>query len=455
MARGFRLMALVIAVATALIGAAPRRSILIVLPDPPGRPLSTDILNGIQSELDRIDPDIAISSDYVSQIGKDRPGFDAAQLEWFRTKYQSVRFDAIIAVGPQALASLVSLRRKLWPDVPVVFCALDPQFVRLFQAESNITGILLDLKVGEDFRIIRTLLPDLHAVAVVGGASSTDRFLNSSIFEAIRRAGQGLEFLDLSGLGLSELKARVSSLPERTAILVVSYLYDSLGRPMFQRDLVETLAAVANAPIFAGSEYSLGVGNVGGKLKNFEMIGREAAGTTARVLNGETPSSIPVMDSTAYTMKFDWGQLRRWNIPVERLPRGSTILFRTPSFLERYRWWVAGVAAASLVESLLIAVLLFERRRARKNEAARKSAELEVRSSREEISHLNRIASMGELGTSLAHELNQPLTGNSEQCPGRNPVLESHASRSRGGTRGSERHPGRRYPRRRGDPQNA
>jgi two-component system, LuxR family, sensor kinase FixL len=41
----------------------------------------------------------------------------------------------------------------------------------------------------------------------------------------------------------------------------------------------------------------------------------------------------------------------------------------------------------------------------------RKQAEAEARKHREELAHINRIAIMGEMAGSLAHELNQPLTG--------------------------------------------
>ena len=43
--------------------------------------------------------------------------------------------------------------------------------------------------------------------------------------------------------------------------------------------------------------------------------------------------------------------------------------------------------------------------------SARKRAEAEARQHREELSHLSRVAIMGEMAGSLAHELNQPLTG--------------------------------------------
>jgi PAS domain S-box-containing protein len=43
--------------------------------------------------------------------------------------------------------------------------------------------------------------------------------------------------------------------------------------------------------------------------------------------------------------------------------------------------------------------------------SARKQAEAEARRHREELAHLSRVAIMGEMAGSLAHELNQPLTG--------------------------------------------
>jgi two-component system, LuxR family, sensor kinase FixL len=43
--------------------------------------------------------------------------------------------------------------------------------------------------------------------------------------------------------------------------------------------------------------------------------------------------------------------------------------------------------------------------------SVRKQAEAEARQHREELAHLSRVAIMGEMAGSLAHELNQPLTG--------------------------------------------
>ncbi len=55
-----------------------------------------------------------------------------------------------------------------------------------------------------------------------------------------------------------------------------------------------------------------------------------------------------------------------------------------------------------LLQSGLILALVLQSRR-------RRRAELEARRRREELAHMTRVATMGELTASLAHEINQPL----------------------------------------------
>ena len=84
------------------------------------------------------------------------------------------------------------------------------------------------------------------------------------------------------------------------------------------------------------------------------------------------------------------------------LPQGSEIRFRDPPFWEAYRYQSMAVAAIILIEAVLISFLLHERKK-------RNNAELEARSRMVELAHVNRHATAGELSSSIAHELNQPL----------------------------------------------
>ena len=101
---------------------------------------------------------------------------------------------------------------------------------------------------------------------------------------------------------------------------------------------------------------------------------------------------------------FDWRQLRRWNVSERELPAGSEIRFREIGLWEQYRWQIILVATVISLQTALILGLLYEHRR-------RRAAEKAARNSLAELAHVNRLATAGELSASIAHEVNQPLTG--------------------------------------------
>jgi signal transduction histidine kinase len=67
------------------------------------------------------------------------------------------------------------------------------------------------------------------------------------------------------------------------------------------------------------------------------------------------------------------------------------------------KYYIVGILVFVIAQSFLLASLFVQKRR-------RRSAEVEAQQRRQELAHVTRIAVMGELTTSLAHEINQPLT---------------------------------------------
>jgi C4-dicarboxylate-specific signal transduction histidine kinase len=96
--------------------------------------------------------------------------------------------------------------------------------------------------------------------------------------------------------------------------------------------------------------------------------------------------------------------MQRWGISERRLRPGSEIFFRDPTAWERYRMEILAICAVLLAQIALISWLIYENRR-------RNRAEVLARNSISELTHLNRVATAGELSASIAHEVNQPLTG--------------------------------------------
>ena len=129
---------------------------------------------------------------------------------------------------------------------------------------------------------------------------------------------------------------------------------------------------------------------------------RQTAAVAVRVLGGEKAGDIKTSPVEFAAPKFDWREMQRWGSARSRLPPGSEIHFRNPTAWEQYRWQIIAVTAALLLQTLLITVLVFERRH-------RRMAEVEARHRMDELAHMNRHATVSELSSSIAHELNQPL----------------------------------------------
>ena len=186
-------------------------------------------------------------------------------------------------------------------------------------------------------------------------------------------------------------------------VLYLAFSDDGSRHNYSPADVAKRIAAASAAPVYGVLESYLGLGIVGGAFPSFESHGRLAGELAVRVLSGEKSESIAVRPAPQPVVNVDWRELRRWSIDAKRLPPGSIVQFRQLSFWEQYRWYIAAALAIMAVQAVLITDLLLER-------ARRRRGETDLQRNREQLAHVTRVSTMGELAASLAHELNQPLT---------------------------------------------
>jgi signal transduction histidine kinase len=106
---------------------------------------------------------------------------------------------------------------------------------------------------------------------------------------------------------------------------------------------------------------------------------------------------------------YDWRELQRWKVDEALLPHDSIVQFREPTVWEQYRWQLIAALAVVLFQAALIARLLFERQRRRRAAEQASKARVETGRYRENLAHLVRVHTVGEMSTAIAHEVNQPL----------------------------------------------
>jgi signal transduction histidine kinase len=167
---------------------------------------------------------------------------------------------------------------------------------------------------------------------------------------------------------------------------------------------VKLVSAAASAPVDGFLDQYLGRGIVGGKLYSSSSQGAGAAELVLQSLSGAGQQGAQVVESPASKWQFDWLQLQRWGISESKLPAGSDIRFRDPGLWTQYKLLILGIIAVVLVQTGLIAWLIYEHQR-------RSVAEFQSRNAMAELANLNRLATAGQLSASIAHEINQPVTG--------------------------------------------
>jgi signal transduction histidine kinase len=328
------------------------------------------------------------------------PAYEESLKRHLREKYRDRPIGVIVANGAGTLEHALRWREELWPGVPIVFAMLEKGQLAKLESSANLTGVTIRNSLADAVKAARAVVPGLDTIVLVG--DSWDR---QALFrhwgDDIPTATSGLRMIDLVGQKMPDILKRVAELPERSAIVYSGIFSDGAGTYYPAATAMRLIAEKANRPIVVGAEPLLAAGAIGGYSLIGNEIGADTGRLALRILNGERAGDIaPVLLESRPL--FNWRQMQRWNVSESNLPEGSEIRFREPSFFEKYHWQSAAVVSAMLIQAGLIMFLLHERH-------LRQNAEKESYKRMTELAHVNRQATSGELSSSIAHELNQPL----------------------------------------------
>ena len=247
-------------------------------------------------------------------------------LEWSTRKYRDRKPDVIIAVGREPLKLLVEAHEKTFPGVPIVFCGSTKEMLDQLKLDSSFTGVWGVAEPEKTLIAALHLQPSTRHVVVVGGVGAYDRELEAIVKEELHSYESKLDFTYLTDLDMPTLLERLKHLPNDTIVYHTSLMQDAAGaRFIDASQSVPLIASAANAPVFVVDDVDLGRGTVGGDLLSFDVEGHAAAAMTVRVLNGEKPVNIPIVESASVNM-FDWRALQRWGLNESDLPPGSIVL---------------------------------------------------------------------------------------------------------------------------------
>jgi signal transduction histidine kinase len=388
-------------------------------------PITADWYEGIVRGFSSVpDVEVAIDTeapDLARFVNMDAASYaDRQQLNWlldfYRKNYQSRKPHLIMPTDVPALRFLLVHGEELFPGVPIVFVDADRDFVAAQKLPPNVTGVTGFLDITGTLELIQHVHPDTQRVAVIVGSSPSDKAMERVAQQAFESFAGRLEFVWLRGMPVDELIKAVNTLPEKTVALYLVQFEDRTGQQYVPRAILQTFSDAAKVPVYGLWDTLLQHGIVGGRLATVEEDGYRAAKLAARVLRGEAPADLPVVDRLSNPPIFDGVELARWSIKQKRLPADSRIRNHPASTWDEHRAEILVTVAVITVQALMIAALILSRRRLRYAQDAlhdensrRREAETMAVRLRGQLARFSKERSLGTLATSIAHEINQPL----------------------------------------------
>ncbi len=315
---------------------------------------------------------------------------------YLRQKYAGRSVDLVIAAGSLAI-SFLAHQRDLFPHSPLMFTGSE-EAGAFKSLGPEASGIITRLNPVPTVELALQLQPEAKRMVIVTGTSAGDRRVEDASRETQSIFSRRLKIEYWSGLPSAEMLHQLGTLPYGTFVLYLPF--SAPPPPQMLRAIARNLALAASVPVYTIFFDYTGDGVVGGNASPTDKVGRQAGELALRILTAHA-SNVRLFANSVNVV--DWRQLQRWGLNEANLPPGTIVRFRPTSLWEEYKWLVMGAAAVLIVQSILIAALIVQARR-------RQRSQLVLEQQQEELTHLGRVATLGELSGAIGHEINNPLT---------------------------------------------
>lgn len=250
--------------------------------------------------------------------------------ELYKHSFSDIEFDSVISLDDNAFNFLLKYGDELFPNTPVVFCGVNNFTKSIISNHSLFTGLAKSSDIEKTINVALRFHPNTKEIFVVTDISTGIDYKN--IIEGlIPLYNNKVKFIFSNENNITKLKSIIDELPKDTIIYFDAQFKDDDGKNISATKTVETFFKNCNIPIYSKSIKHLKSGTVGGMVTNGECLGAEVGQLALRILNGEKPYNIPVVEDSAHNYIFNYDKLKQFHIDLKVLPKGSQIVNDSPS----------------------------------------------------------------------------------------------------------------------------
>ncbi len=293
----------------------------------------------IQSKIiSNIEKEYSGSNFYIEYMdSKRKPAskyLDDLFLKTLSTKYKERKFDIVILSDDNAYQFYLKHGRELFGiSTPAVFCGVNKFNQEELKNRPEITGTIEKTGLNRTVTSIINMLPETETFALVHGSDDSATLIAKETENEIKTHFPDKKIIDLSGKNLSfdELITNINNVSDKTVPIVVTWLVDKSGTYFDTKEIYKKIAETSKTPVFTLEYNRIKENNfIGGNILFNSVVADTASSIALRILKGEKPSSLPIISDAPTYDVYSMELLRKWNIPLSKIPPESIIINRKP-----------------------------------------------------------------------------------------------------------------------------
>ncbi len=335
----------------------PKKNILILHSYNEGLEWTSDQNTGIIETIEKEYPNTSTYVEYMDWKNYPTATILSYLSDYFEFKYKHKRLDLIITTDDAAFKFALLNRKQLFSNAPIVFSGVNQEnLAEIAKHYKNYTGVIENINPTETFRIALRINPNLKKVYVVFDNSESGLSTGRLVMDKAK--AMNLEPIPMNRMSFHELLQEVSKLDNTSIVFFATYYSDANGKMLEFSLASKEISKFSSVPVYHQYDFGLNKGAFGGELLSGRLCGNYAAKLALKILKGESASEIKVISPKATRVVFDYEQLKRFEVPVWKLPKSAQIINKPFSFFETYKRLVLCVIVAFTVLTLFLIILL-------------------------------------------------------------------------------------------------
>ncbi|WP_242954821.1 bifunctional diguanylate cyclase/phosphodiesterase [Clostridium massiliodielmoense] len=271
-------------------------------------------------------------------------------------KYENKKIYLIICCDNDAFNFILNSKIKFFNNCPMVFCGINEFSDNLINNRNNCTGVVEKIDVDSTVSSIFKMQPNTKNIVVITDSSTTGKSNEENAKKIISRYKGKVKSYFYKDITEKEFLNKLKKFPLDTVILDIGQLRDDDGEVIpFSKS--GKMLEKCKYPIYVCWDFLFGKNVVGGKVISGYNQGLVAGKKALKILRGMNIKNVPIMFTCPSKYVFNYNELRKYNISIDKLPKNCTIINKPYSFFYQYKKYIVAIGMLILILTTFIVIL--------------------------------------------------------------------------------------------------